>query len=67
MWRLGRPLVCAIEGTDGLRAWWYANDEDEPEEVDCEEIGGVVVGAIGQYEEQEMEQGEQGEQARHGS
>lgn len=24
---LGKPLVCCIKGTDGLRAWWYFDDE----------------------------------------
>lgn len=26
----GKPLVCCIAGIDGLKAWWYLNDEDPP-------------------------------------
>jgi len=31
---LGKSLLCLIEGVDGLRGWWY--DEDEPEPVECQ-------------------------------
>lgn len=30
---LGRPLLCCIDGTDGLRAYWYMDDESDPVEV----------------------------------
>lgn len=26
----GRPLVCCIHGVDGLKAWWYMDDENDP-------------------------------------
>lgn len=35
---LGKPLVCCIIGTDGLRAWWYLNDEDEPFELQAQAL-----------------------------
>lgn len=33
---LGRPLICAIRGTDGWRVWWFLDDEGVPVEGDCE-------------------------------
>lgn len=41
---LGRPLVCCIQGTDGLRAWWYLNDEDPPVEYQVKKMRGLVFG-----------------------
>ena len=41
---LGKPLVCCIVGSDGLRAWWYENDEDRPEEFDSAAVEGLVFG-----------------------
>lgn len=41
---LGRPLVCCIRGTDGLRAWWYLNDEDPPVECQAKSLRGLVFG-----------------------
>ncbi len=40
----GKPLVCAIKGTDGLTAWWYANDEDAPEFYQVKRIGKILFG-----------------------
>jgi hypothetical protein len=39
----GRPLLCAIKGIDGLRAYWY-NDEDLPEECSIKEFEGMYFG-----------------------
>lgn len=33
---LGKPLLCLIEGTDGLRAYLFYDDEYEP--LECEEV-----------------------------
>lgn len=41
---LGRPLLCCILGTDGLRAHWYLDDESEAVEVDVLRIGQKVYG-----------------------
>lgn len=41
---LGKPLVCCIKGSDGLRAWWYLNDEDPPEEWQVKRIKNLVFG-----------------------
>ena len=41
---LGRPLVCCINGTDGLRAWWYLNDEDPPVEYQAHKVRDRVFG-----------------------
>ncbi len=41
---LGKPLVCCIQGTDGLRAWWYLNDEDPPVEYQVKSLRGLVFG-----------------------
>ena len=40
----GKPLVCCIIGTDGLRAWWYLNDEDPPVEYQAKSLRGLVFG-----------------------
>lgn len=31
---LGKPLVCCIAGEDGIRAWWYMDDESPP--IECQ-------------------------------
>lgn len=41
---LGRPLLCCIDGTDGLRAYWYMDDESEPVEVKVLRIGSKIYG-----------------------
>ncbi|NIQ16444.1 MAG: hypothetical protein GTO02_19240, partial [Candidatus Dadabacteria bacterium] len=38
------PLVCCILGTDGLRAWWFLNDEDPPVEYQARKLQGIVFG-----------------------
>lgn len=41
---LGKPLVCCIIGTDGLRAFWYNNDEDPPTEETVHSLRGAIFG-----------------------
>ena len=59
---LGKPLVCCIIGTDGLRAWWYLNDEDPPVEYQAKSLLGIVFGVTpGEFfdeEENEFEETE---------
>lgn len=40
----GKPLVCCIQGTDGLKAWWYLNDEEPPVEYQAVKMRGLVFG-----------------------
>jgi hypothetical protein len=40
----GKPLVCCIQGTDGLRAWWYLDDENPPVEYQAKSLRGIVFG-----------------------
>ncbi len=42
---LGKPLVCCILGDDGLRAWWYDDDESPPYEACVKKIKNLVFGA----------------------
>jgi proteasome lid subunit RPN8/RPN11 len=44
----GHPLVCVIDGVDGRRAFWFANDESGPEECLCETIQGDIIGLVPQ-------------------
>jgi proteasome lid subunit RPN8/RPN11 len=42
---LGKPLVCVIAGVDGLRAYWYMDDESDPiESAACVKLGHYIVG-----------------------
>jgi len=41
---LGKPLVCCIMGNDGLRAWWYFDDENPPVEYQARKIRDRVFG-----------------------
>ena len=41
---MGKPLVCAILGRDGLRAHWFLDDEAEPVEAFTVRAGGYVLG-----------------------
>jgi proteasome lid subunit RPN8/RPN11 len=54
---LGKPLVCCIIGTDGLRAWWYLNDEDPPVEYQAKSLRGIVFGMTPEefFDEEEEE------------
>jgi proteasome lid subunit RPN8/RPN11 len=40
----GKPMVCCIRGTDGLRAWWYLDDERKPVEYQARSLRGVLFG-----------------------
>lgn len=31
----GRPMLCMIKGTDGLRAWWFVDHELDTDPVEC--------------------------------
>ncbi len=41
---LGKPLVCCIKGTDGLRAWWYMDDENRPEDFQVRRVKKLLFG-----------------------
>lgn len=42
---LGHPLVCVIYGIDGLRAYWYMDDESDPiESAVCVKLANLIVG-----------------------
>ena len=42
---LGKPLVCVIDGIDGLRAYWYMDDESDPIEASAvKELDNHIVG-----------------------
>ena len=43
---LGRPLVCCIKGSDGLRAHWYLDDESPSVEGPVKRFGSVLTGVI---------------------
>lgn len=43
---LGRPLVALIDGSDGLRAWWYLDDERPPVQAHVECIGSIPYGEL---------------------
>lgn len=32
----GRPMLCMINGTDGLRAWWFLDHELDTHPVECD-------------------------------
>jgi hypothetical protein len=56
---LGKPLVCCILGTDGLRAWWYLNDEDPPVEYQAKGLRGIVFGMTPEEFVNEKEENEE--------
>lgn len=41
---IGKPLVCCIIGTDGLRAWWYFEDGVAAREVVVKNHNGILTG-----------------------
>lgn len=43
---LGKPLVCCIRGVDGLRAWWYFDDEKSSVEYQVKKFGKIIFGII---------------------
>jgi hypothetical protein len=42
----GKPLVCVIKGTDGLRANWFIDDETEHIKGFVRRFGNIFVGRI---------------------
>jgi proteasome lid subunit RPN8/RPN11 len=40
----GKPMVCCIAGIDGLKAWWYYDDESDPVEQPVKKIGHLIFG-----------------------
>jgi len=32
----GRPMLCMISGTDGLRSWWFMDHETNTAPIECE-------------------------------
>jgi hypothetical protein len=42
----GRPLVCLIEGTDGLNAHWFIDDETDHVSSWIRKVGDLYVGKI---------------------
>jgi proteasome lid subunit RPN8/RPN11 len=52
---LGKPLVCCILGADGLRAWWYDDDESPPYEACVKKIKNLVFGCTIQKPEDFMD------------
>jgi len=40
----GKPLVCCIQGTNGLAAWWFVDDENEPENYQVKRIKRIIFG-----------------------
>lgn len=43
---IGKPLLCVIEGTDGLRAWWFFDDESFAVEGSIWRRGNTYVGRM---------------------
>lgn len=41
---LGKPLACCIRGIDGLRAWWFLDDEQPPEVYQAKRLGKLIFG-----------------------
>lgn len=40
----GKPLVACIHGVDGLRAWWYMDDESDPIEQQVKKLSHFIFG-----------------------
>ena len=40
----GKPLVCCIKGVDGWSAWWYMDDETEPENYQVKRVKKILFG-----------------------
>jgi hypothetical protein len=57
----GKSLVCVIEGTDGLRGYWFDDDESEPVECQVKSFGSLLVGTTESevIDEEEESNGEQ--------
>jgi hypothetical protein len=42
----GRPLVCTIDGTDGLRAHWFLDDEHDHVEMPVYQVSNWLFGLV---------------------
>lgn len=40
----GKPLVCVIQGADGLRGYWFDDDESPPVECQVKRFGNLLFG-----------------------
>ena len=49
----GKSLLCVIKGVDGVRGYWYDNDEDPPVECQVKRFGSLLVGTTEYVEEEE--------------
>lgn len=58
----GKSLVCVIEGTDGLRGYWFDDDESAPIECQVKSFGSLLVGTTECDDLIEVEDGD-GEQS----
>lgn len=47
----GKPLVCCIKGVDGLAAWWYLDDETEPEDFQVRRVKKLIFGVTPEFYE----------------
>lgn len=47
----GKSLLCVIDGTDGLRGYWFDNDEDDPIECQVKRFGNLLVGTTEYYDD----------------
>lgn len=43
---MGKPLICAIRGIDGLKAWFWPHDESEGIRCKIKRIGSIFVGSL---------------------
>ena len=51
----GRPLVCLIEGVDGLKAHWFIDDEHDHIVSTVSRIGDIFVGNLPDWAEKYVE------------
>ena len=51
----GKPMVCGIRGTDGLRAWWYKDDESPAEEFQVRQLGTFLFGVTPELYKDDVE------------
>jgi hypothetical protein len=43
---MGKPLICSIDGSDGLKSFWYQAEWTLPTETRIRKFGSWVVGSI---------------------
>lgn len=46
---IGKPMVCVIQGTDGIRAWWYFDDESPAVEGKVTRMGKRLFGRVPKF------------------